>query len=148
MIRCCCRPESAYVADLGASGVYVHASDDAHDVAPVADAAVHASCQKTKLSPTPPQQEQRQRQPSVASSSSSSSSSGAGKPKHKVAFLMSDGDDVLWMFDNFATDPTHWSVSWVAGHGLRHACSFMETHVAMLCELRRAYRRRPWGVRA
>ena len=31
---CVAGPESAYVADLGASGIYVHASDDAHDVRP------------------------------------------------------------------------------------------------------------------
>ena len=72
-------PESAYVATLGAHGIYVHASDDAHDVAPVANAAVHGGARPR----WPPLTAARRPVPSPPA-----------KGRHRVAFLMTDGDNI------------------------------------------------------
>ena len=33
----------------------------------------------------------------------------AGHGKHKVAFLMSDGDNIQWMYNTFAVQPSWWA---------------------------------------
>lgn len=92
-------PESAYVSALGEQGFYVHASDNAHNVVP--NAALASQHQRGVS-----------QQPVVDSAllpaPTELSSSAAAKGTHKIAFLMSDGDNLQWMFNNFATDTTHW----------------------------------------
>jgi hypothetical protein len=105
----------AYVANLGESGIYVHASDDAHDVVPVANAVTHAGCHRSSSVSTSTvrsiETSGNQLKDNIALESAGAGA-GAGtngtKPKHKVAFLMSDGDNIQWMFNNFALDATHW----------------------------------------
>jgi hypothetical protein len=81
-------PESAYVAALAASGFYVHASDDSHNMAPMANVAAHATAHRVRSAALPP--------PAVSASPAAPRvESSAGK--HKVAFLMSDGDNIQWM---------------------------------------------------
>jgi hypothetical protein len=92
-------PEAAYVATLGAAGIYVHASDNAHDVAPIANAAVHSALSSRSR----PRGHRRTRVASAAAPTKSSSTQ-----QHQVAFLMSDGDNVQWLFNNFVTDPNNW----------------------------------------
>ena len=111
-------PESAYVANLGESGFYVHASDDAHDVTPVTNAATHSACKRSKESIAKQQKEKEERARAASNQirqtdrprndAAAGAAAGGGDGKHKVAFLMSDGDNLQWMFNNFATDTTHW----------------------------------------
>ena len=89
-------PESAYVAQLGENGIYVHASDDAHDVTPVANMATHASCHSVPLAHPAPAVSDR---PALGAMPAA-----AAVGKHKVAFLMSDGDNLQWMYVHFWLD--------------------------------------------
>lgn len=93
-------PESDYVAILGENGIYVHASDNAHDVTPVTNAASHAGCRRSAEPPPPP--------PPPPPPQVSPTPITKKRKTHKVAFLMSDGDNLQWMFNNFVTDPDHW----------------------------------------
>ena len=80
-------PEYQYVSNLGKHGIFVHASDMAHNVAVIANAACLPP--EARLPPTP--------KPRTLS-----------PDKHKVAFLMTDGDNVQWLYNTFVTDPKWW----------------------------------------
>jgi len=88
-------PESAYVAALGERGFYVHASDDSHNMAPIANARL-----------TNPQPPTTSMPPSISQTLPLHSAST--KAKHKIAFLMSDGDNIQWMYNAFATQQNWW----------------------------------------
>ena len=92
-------PESAYVAALGERGFYVHASDDSHNMAPIANARLANQFQLAtpSLTATGPTNT-----PTVQSSSAPT------RAKHKIAFLMSDGDNIQWMYNAFPTQPSWW----------------------------------------
>ena len=80
-------PEYQYVSNLGNHGIFVHASDMAHNVAAIANAA----CPPPTALPAPTPKPR-----------------AASPDKHRVAFLMTDGDNVQWLFNTFVTDPQWW----------------------------------------
>ena len=92
-------PESAYVAALGERGFYVHASDDSHNMAPIANARLANEYQQATPSPTAT---------GPANTPPAQSSSAPTRAKHKIAFLMSDGDNIQWMYNAFPIQPSWW----------------------------------------
>jgi len=91
-------PESQYVADVGAVGMYVHASDMAHDYAPISNVAAHAGVPRRSGTPPPP----------PPPPPSKTTQGVPPRSKHQVAFLMSDGDNLQWMYNAFARQATWW----------------------------------------
>ncbi|EGD74085.1 hypothetical protein PTSG_05777 [Salpingoeca rosetta] len=85
-------PEEQYVTTLGDYGMYVHASDWAMDVGVLSNLHVHSNV-APKASLHMNQRHQHQR------------TSPAAKQSHTVSFLMSDGDNIQWLLNNWATAP-------------------------------------------
>eukprot|EP00043_Microstomoeca_roanoka_P018676 m.202133 g.202133 ORF g.202133 m.202133 type:complete len:573 (+) comp16872_c5_seq2:10808-12526(+) len=92
-------PEGPYVSTLGEHNIYVHASDWSKDVPSLANLHVHSNT-KTHFSGLPQsnvkqhllqKQEQERQKPAVPNT-------------HTVAFLMTDGDNIQWLLNNWATD--------------------------------------------
>jgi hypothetical protein len=92
-------PESAYVAALGESGFYVHASDDSHNMAPIANARLRSPHQQA--TPSPPAS-------GAAAAPTVPTHSASTRAKHRIAFLMSDGDNIQWLYNAFPTQPSWW----------------------------------------
>lgn len=84
-------PEGPYVATLSKHSIYVHASDFAHDVGSLTNLHVHANVQRKTQTAT--------RSPAPASRTGASTNGNV----HTVAFLMTDGDNIQWMLNDWAT---------------------------------------------
>lgn len=93
-------PESAYVAALGEHGFYVHASDDAHNMAPIANAHLQSPFHQMATPSLPPS--------GAVAAPEVPMHDDSKRAKHKIAFLMSDGDNIQWMYNAFATQPSWW----------------------------------------
>lgn len=106
-------PESAYVAALGEKGFYVHASDDSHDMTPMANVVAHATARRARPLRLP-----------AAPVQTPPAATAAGK--HKIAFLMSDGDNIQWMYNAFPIQKQWWGspdrgtvpIGWTISPGL------------------------------
>jgi hypothetical protein len=89
-------PEYQYVSHLGERGIFVHASDMAHNVAVLSN----YRCDETATD--------IQNTPQTNIINKTKKKHGKNNNKHRVAFLMTDGDNIQWLMNSFTTSKNWW----------------------------------------
>ena len=83
-------PEYQYVSKLGEKGFFVHASDMAHNVAVLSN----YKCGEMK----------KHLNNSVVKERKKMKKGVTDNNKHRIAFLMTDGDNIQWLMNSFVTN--------------------------------------------
>ena len=87
-------PEYQYVSKLGEKGFFVHASDMAHNVAVLSN----YKCGEMK----------KHLNNSVVKERKKMKKGVTDNNKHRIAFLMTDGDNIQWLMNSFVTNQNWW----------------------------------------
>ena len=99
-------PEGDYVTALAKKGVVVHASDDAHDMPALNSLHTHASVAPTRPLRQPlGGRDVRAHDAEVFKKKVEQKGNGT----HTVAFLMTDGDNIQFLVNAFASSPKYFS---------------------------------------
>ena len=88
-------PENSYVSTTNGAGVYVHASDYCSNLAALSNAPLVPPAQK--LGPT------------LRTPSAEGNHPPKATPRHTVAFVMTDGDNLQWVLGPWSTDERWWA---------------------------------------
>ena len=106
-------PEGSYVTTLLKRGIVVHASDHAFDLPPLRDLHTHSAVRHDEVAS--PFRQPRVNATKVAAfvhdarsarmlGATALKNASATRGTHTVAFMMTDGDNVCWLLNGFATD--------------------------------------------
>ena len=118
-------PEYQYVSKLGEHGFFVHASDMAHNVAVLAN----YRCPSAKKA--------MESVGYIKTNFNSAAKQLNDNPKHRIAFLMTDGDNLQWLMNSFTTSENWWGsksrgqvpLGWTISPGLNELGSPIITYL-------------------
>ena len=107
-------PENSYVSTCNAAGVYVHASDFCTNLAALSNFIGGRLAKPPSVEKT--------------AADSPRAGSAAAVPRHTVAFVMTDGDNLQWVLGPWSTDKRWWAsgtrgstpVGWTLSPALAH----------------------------